>query len=86
VSVVVVGGGLAGCEAAWALAERGKAVTLVEMRPHVGTPAHRTDPIASFLIFYSSLKNDLILSILILFASNPNAAVSMPMLIPSSCG
>ena len=48
-SVVVVGGGLAGCEAAWALAERGKAVTLIEMRPHVGTPAHRTDRLAEIV-------------------------------------
>ncbi|UCG86818.1 MAG: methylenetetrahydrofolate--tRNA-(uracil(54)-C(5))-methyltransferase (FADH(2)-oxidizing) TrmFO [Gemmatimonadota bacterium] len=49
VSVVVVGGGLAGCEAAWALAERGKAVTLIEMRPHVGTPAHKTDQLAEIV-------------------------------------
>ena len=48
-SVVVVGGGLAGCEAAWALAERGKAVTLVEMRPHVSTAAHRTDRLAEIV-------------------------------------
>ncbi|HET8648823.1 MAG TPA: methylenetetrahydrofolate--tRNA-(uracil(54)-C(5))-methyltransferase (FADH(2)-oxidizing) TrmFO, partial [Gemmatimonadales bacterium] len=40
---VVVGGGLAGSEAAWALAERGVKVTLYEMRPVVPTPAHRTD-------------------------------------------
>ena len=39
----VVGGGLAGCEAAWALAERGFAVDLFEMRPTVTTPAHQTD-------------------------------------------
>lgn len=48
-TVTVVGGGLAGCEAAWALAERGKAVTLVEMRPLVGTPAHRTDRLAEIV-------------------------------------
>ncbi|HWP37808.1 MAG TPA: methylenetetrahydrofolate--tRNA-(uracil(54)-C(5))-methyltransferase (FADH(2)-oxidizing) TrmFO [Gemmatimonadales bacterium] len=45
----VVGGGLAGCEAAWALAERGVAVTLQEMRPVVGTPAHRTDRLAEIV-------------------------------------
>ena len=39
----VVGGGLAGSEAAWALAERGVRVTLHEMRPVVPTPAHRID-------------------------------------------
>src|SRR5207245_62045 len=39
----VVGGGLAGSEAAWALGERGVAVTLHEMRPVRPTPAHQTD-------------------------------------------
>jgi len=43
VNATVVGGGLAGSEAAWALAERGVRVTLVEMRPVVMTPAHHTD-------------------------------------------
>ncbi|MFQ6046504.1 MAG: methylenetetrahydrofolate--tRNA-(uracil(54)-C(5))-methyltransferase (FADH(2)-oxidizing) TrmFO, partial [Gemmatimonadales bacterium] len=45
----VVGGGLAGCEAAWALAERGVAVTLCEMRPCVETPAHKTDLLAEIV-------------------------------------
>jgi methylenetetrahydrofolate--tRNA-(uracil-5-)-methyltransferase len=49
VSATVVGGGLAGCEAAWALAERGVSVTLCEMRPLVGTPAHRTDRLAEIV-------------------------------------
>jgi methylenetetrahydrofolate--tRNA-(uracil-5-)-methyltransferase len=49
VRVSVVGGGLAGCEAAWALAERGHEVTLHEMRPAVGTPAHRTDRLAEIV-------------------------------------
>ena len=44
--VVVVGGGLSGCEAAYQLAERGHAVTLFEMRPVRGTPAHHTDLLA----------------------------------------
>jgi methylenetetrahydrofolate--tRNA-(uracil-5-)-methyltransferase len=39
----VVGGGLAGSEAAWQLAERGHEVVLHEMRPVRGTAAHRTD-------------------------------------------
>jgi methylenetetrahydrofolate--tRNA-(uracil-5-)-methyltransferase len=38
----VIGGGLAGCEAAWQLAERGLRVRLFEMRPFVQTPAHST--------------------------------------------
>jgi methylenetetrahydrofolate--tRNA-(uracil-5-)-methyltransferase len=41
--VTVVGGGLSGCEAAYQLAERGHDVTLYEMRPVRGTPAHQTD-------------------------------------------
>jgi methylenetetrahydrofolate--tRNA-(uracil-5-)-methyltransferase len=45
----VVGGGLAGSEAAWALAERGVRVTLHEMRPVVPTPAHRTDRLAELV-------------------------------------
>ena len=49
VTVTVVGGGLAGCEAAWALAERGVDVTLCEMRPVVTTPAHRTDRLAELV-------------------------------------
>ena len=48
-NVTVVGGGLAGCEAAWALAERGCDVTLWEMRPVVRTPAHQTDRLAELV-------------------------------------
>jgi methylenetetrahydrofolate--tRNA-(uracil-5-)-methyltransferase len=40
--VTVVGGGLAGCEAAHFLAERGHTVRLMEMRPEKKTPAHQT--------------------------------------------
>lgn len=52
----VVGGGLAGCEAAWALAERGVDVTLYEMRPRTGTPAHRTGTLAE-LVCSNSFKS-----------------------------
>ena len=52
----VVGGGLAGSEAAWALAERGVRVTLLEMRPVVPTPAHRTDRLAE-LVCSNSFKS-----------------------------
>jgi len=41
--VHIIGGGLAGSEAAWQLARRGVAVTLHEMRPHKGTDVHVTD-------------------------------------------
>jgi methylenetetrahydrofolate--tRNA-(uracil-5-)-methyltransferase len=44
--VTVVGGGLSGCEAAYQLAERGHEVTLLEMRPVKGTPAHETELLA----------------------------------------
>ncbi len=42
-SVTIVGAGLAGCEAAWQLAERGVSVTLLEQKPHRRTPAQTTD-------------------------------------------
>ena len=45
----VVGGGLAGSEAAWQLAERGHDVLLHEMRPVRGTPAHTTDRLAELV-------------------------------------
>ncbi|HLQ24020.1 MAG TPA: methylenetetrahydrofolate--tRNA-(uracil(54)-C(5))-methyltransferase (FADH(2)-oxidizing) TrmFO, partial [Gemmatimonadales bacterium] len=46
---MVVGGGLAGSEAAWALAEQGVAVALHEMRPARTTPAHQTDRLAELV-------------------------------------
>ena len=55
-TAVVVGGGLAGCEAAWALAARGVDVTLLEMRPAVRTPAHQTDRLAE-LVCSNSFKS-----------------------------
>ncbi|HEX4600190.1 MAG TPA: methylenetetrahydrofolate--tRNA-(uracil(54)-C(5))-methyltransferase (FADH(2)-oxidizing) TrmFO [Gemmatimonadales bacterium] len=51
-----MGGGLAGSEAAWALAERGIAVTLHEMRPARTTAAHRTDRLAE-LVCSNSFKS-----------------------------
>jgi methylenetetrahydrofolate--tRNA-(uracil-5-)-methyltransferase len=53
---VVVGGGLAGCEAAWALAERGVPVDLHEMRPLAATPAHQTGRLAE-LVCSNSFKS-----------------------------
>ncbi len=47
--VKVIGGGLAGSEAAWQLAERGHHVILHEMRPVRGTPAHHTDRLAELV-------------------------------------
>jgi methylenetetrahydrofolate--tRNA-(uracil-5-)-methyltransferase len=47
--IVVVGGGLAGSEAAWQLAERGHAVVLHEMRPVRSTPAHHTEQLGELV-------------------------------------
>lgn len=55
--VLVIGGGLAGCEAAWQAARRGLRVRLVEMRPGLNTPAHRTADLAE-LVCSNSLKSE----------------------------
>ena len=47
--VVIIGGGLAGSEAAWQAAERGARVTLYEMRPKEQTPAHQTGHLAELV-------------------------------------
>src|SRR3954449_1203282 len=47
--VHIVGGGLAGSEAAWQLAERGHDVVVHEMRPIRPTPAHKTDRLAELV-------------------------------------
>lgn len=59
VPVSVVGGGLAGCEAAWQLAERGVPVRLFEMRPEKGTAAHTTGDLAE-LVCSNSLRSQLL--------------------------
>src|SRR5688572_11092367 len=53
----VIGGGLAGVEAAWQSAEMGAQVRLYEMRPLTQTPAHRTDKLAE-IVCSNSLKTD----------------------------
>lgn len=58
-TVRVVGGGLAGSEAAWALAERGFDVLLHEMRPAVSTPAHQTGRLAELVCSNSFKSTDL---------------------------
>ncbi len=63
--VIVVGGGLAGCECALSLAERGVPVVLYEQRPRGNAPAHRTDGLAE-LVCSNSLK-----------ATRPDSAAGM---------
>lgn len=53
--VTVIGAGLAGCEAAWTLAERGIKVKLYEMKPLKKSPAHKSDMFAE-LVCSNSLK------------------------------
>lgn len=56
-TIDVIGGGLAGVEAAWRVAEAGAKVRLYEMRPVRQTPAHRTDQLAE-IVCSNSLKTD----------------------------
>jgi methylenetetrahydrofolate--tRNA-(uracil-5-)-methyltransferase len=53
----IIGGGLAGCEAAWSLAQAGLNVVLHEMRPVKGTDAHQTDSLAE-LVCSNSFRSD----------------------------
>jgi methylenetetrahydrofolate--tRNA-(uracil-5-)-methyltransferase len=53
----ILGGGLAGCEAAWQAASRGQAVVIHEMRPVRGTDVHRTDALAE-LVCSNSFRSD----------------------------
>lgn len=54
---IVIGAGLAGCEAAWQIAKRGVPVTLHEMKPHAFTPAHHSAGFAE-LVCSNSLRSD----------------------------
>ena len=56
-NATVVGGGLAGCEAAWQLARRGVQVTLYEMKPDRKTPAQSLNTLAE-LVCSNSLRSD----------------------------
>lgn len=56
--VNIIGGGLAGSEAAWQVAQAGMKARLFEMRPEVQTPAHRTGALAE-LVCSNSLKSEL---------------------------
>jgi len=55
--VIIIGGGLAGCEAAWQLLRRGHAVHLCEMKPQKFSPAHKMEHLAE-LVCSNSLKSN----------------------------
>lgn len=57
--VTIIGGGFAGVEAAWAVAQRGGKVTLYEMRPNRNTPVHQTGDLAE-LVCSNSFKSNLL--------------------------
>ncbi|MDE0242309.1 MAG: methylenetetrahydrofolate--tRNA-(uracil(54)-C(5))-methyltransferase (FADH(2)-oxidizing) TrmFO [bacterium] len=57
VTIHVIGGGLAGCEAAWQIALGGGKAVLHEMRPHRTSDAHRTDTLAE-LVCSNSFRSD----------------------------
>lgn len=55
--VTIIGGGLAGCEAAWQLLRQGTSVTLHEMKPHTFSPAHRSPHLAELVCSNSFRSN-----------------------------
>ena len=57
--IVVVGGGLAGCEAAYQIAKRGIKVKLYEMKPKKFSPAHANENFAE-IVCSNSLKSNLL--------------------------
>jgi methylenetetrahydrofolate--tRNA-(uracil-5-)-methyltransferase len=57
IPIHIIGGGLAGSEAAWQVATAGVPVVLHEMRPHRGTEAHKTDGLAE-LVCSNSFRSD----------------------------
>src|SRR5208282_3752037 len=54
--LIIIGGGLAGCEAAWQAAQKGVHVLLFEMRPEKMTEAHKT-PLLAELVCSNSLRS-----------------------------
>lgn len=60
-TVNVYGAGLAGCEAAWQIANRGVKVKLYEMKPHKFTPAHHSEGFAE-LVCSNSLRSDSVIN------------------------
>ncbi len=59
--ILIIGGGLAGCEAAWQAARRGFAVELYEMKPARFSPAHESELLAE-LVCSNSLRSNVVTS------------------------
>lgn len=58
-TVTIIGGGLAGCEAAWQIAERGCTVRLIDMKPKNFSPAHQSEKLGELVCSNSLRSNDL---------------------------
>ena len=56
--IIVIGGGLAGCEAAWQLLQRRRQVVIYEMKPEVFSPAHKSPHLAE-LVCSNSLRSNM---------------------------
>ena len=82
--IKVIGGGLAGCEAAWQCAKRGFPVELWEMRPVRSTPAHQTAHLAE-LVCSNSLKSETVNSAPWLLKEEMRRAGSLLIQIAARC-
>lgn len=82
--VTVIGAGLAGCEAAFQLAQRGVHVTLVEMKPVARGPAHSTDSLAE-LVCSNSLRADRVSSAVGLLKAELRRCGSLLMKVADEC-
>ncbi|MDN5362270.1 MAG: methylenetetrahydrofolate--tRNA-(uracil-5-)-methyltransferase [Moorella sp. (in: firmicutes)] len=82
--VTIIGGGLAGSEAAWQAARRGVAVELWEMRPEKLTPAHSTGYLAE-LVCSNSLRADSLENAAGLLKAEMRQAGSLIMAVAATC-
>ncbi len=57
-TITIIGGGLAGCEAAWQAAERGCKVHLIDMKPKTFSPAHQSEKLGELVCSNSLRSND----------------------------
>ncbi len=83
-TATVIGGGLAGCEAAWTLAQNGVHVTLYEMKPVKFSPAHKSPDLAE-LVCSNSLKAQRIASAAGLLKEEMRRLGSLCMTVADTC-